>query len=203
MDKKNTKQARRTQEERSQETQKKLLEATLDCLEKRGYAATSTTEIVKIAGTTRGALVHHYPNKSILVAEALVYSIRKRLEEVKKQIQSSDPEKLSLESRLRIEWDNYQKWFPTTIEFMVAARTDPDLLKAFSDAMNQYTEQLTNETRTFFPELNKGLNGLYLHYMIGCFIRGLCLEAIINPKEIVDKTFEEFVKTINLIAQQD
>ena len=46
---------RRSQAERSAETKRRLLEATIDCIVERGYARTTTSEIVSRAGLTRGA----------------------------------------------------------------------------------------------------------------------------------------------------
>ena len=62
---------RRTQEERSAATQDKLLSATIECVVRLGYARTSTTEICRAAGVSRGAQVHHYPTKARLVAAAV------------------------------------------------------------------------------------------------------------------------------------
>ncbi len=33
-----------------------------------------------------------------------------------------------------------------------------------------------------------------VQYVIGCFIRGLCLERLVNPDELIDDIFEEFVR---------
>lgn len=60
---------RRTQEQRSQETTARIREAALALIADRGYANTSTTEIAARAGVSRGALLHHYPHKTDLVAD--------------------------------------------------------------------------------------------------------------------------------------
>src|SRR3977135_1954938 len=70
---------RRSQAERSAATQARLLDATIECLVERGWAATSTTEVVRRAGVSRGAQVHHYPTKEDLVLAALDYLLERRL----------------------------------------------------------------------------------------------------------------------------
>jgi AcrR family transcriptional regulator len=55
---------RRTQEERSATTRARLLDATIDCLSELGYTNTTTTEIAKRAGLSRGAQLHHFPTKA-------------------------------------------------------------------------------------------------------------------------------------------
>src|SRR5690606_2161173 len=59
---------RRTQEERSADTQRRLMEATIEALDERGYARVTTSEIAERAGVSRGALAHHYATKEELVA---------------------------------------------------------------------------------------------------------------------------------------
>lgn len=62
---------RRTQAERSAATQRLLVDAAIELLIERGWAATTAVAVCERAGCTRGALVHHYPNLSALLAHAL------------------------------------------------------------------------------------------------------------------------------------
>ena len=62
---------RRSQAERTQTTRARLVAAAIECLVERGWAATTAVEVCARAGVTRGALMHHYPNLSALLAEAL------------------------------------------------------------------------------------------------------------------------------------
>jgi AcrR family transcriptional regulator len=62
---------RRTQEERSASTQAALIDAAIESLIGRGWAATTAAQVCDEAGVTRGALTHHYPNLGGLLAAAL------------------------------------------------------------------------------------------------------------------------------------
>src|SRR3954466_11278611 len=62
---------RRTQSERSAATQQAPVDAAIASLIERGWAATTAVEVCERAGCTRGALVHHYPSLSALLAAAL------------------------------------------------------------------------------------------------------------------------------------
>ena len=59
---------RRTQAERTQLTQKKIIDGAIQLLKKKGYASFRTAEV---AGVSKGAQTHHFPAKDMLVLQAL------------------------------------------------------------------------------------------------------------------------------------
>jgi AcrR family transcriptional regulator len=50
---------------------KRILDATADAFQQRGYHATSTHDIVRAAGVTAGALHHHFPTKKALALNVI------------------------------------------------------------------------------------------------------------------------------------
>ena len=56
---------RRTKEEAAA-TRRQILAAALDLFSEKGYAATTLSEIAGAAGVTRGAIYHHFDNKTAL-----------------------------------------------------------------------------------------------------------------------------------------
>lgn len=192
---------RRSNAERSAETQERILEATLECLSEKGYAATSTNEVVRRAGVSRGALVHHFSSKSDLVAAAAVHLIRKRYATTQEQALKIKGGNSSIRDKLAVRRRDYERWFPATIEFMVACRTDEALSESFTRAMLPYEESMGESIMEEWPELKNHESPLMIQYVTGCFIRGLCLEAIVNPESITDEIFEEFVKMVSVYVE--
>lgn len=115
---------RRTQAQRTASTQAKLLDAAIDCLVDLGFAKTSTQEIARRAGVSRGAQLHHFPTKESLVIAAVERLVDKRLAEIldARPDAESGPEILSEAFSGPL--------FYAALELWVAARTDPALHEA-------------------------------------------------------------------------
>jgi len=65
---------RRTQEERTEETRTRLLEAALKVMQRRGYSGFRTAEVAAVAGVSRGAQLYHFPTKDDLVVATIEYA---------------------------------------------------------------------------------------------------------------------------------
>jgi AcrR family transcriptional regulator len=133
------------QEERSAETRRRLLDATVACLFDRGYAGTTTTEIASRAGVSRGAQLHHFPKKDDLVVGALEHVFEQRLSEMRAAV--TEPPSGSREHRLAVLIDTMWPIFkgPTFyawLELVVASRTDHALNDAVRVASLRFGEGL-------------------------------------------------------------
>lgn len=61
----------RGREQQRLATRRRILRAAVDSLQTLGYAATTTLEVQRRAGVSRGALLHHFPTRPQLVAAAI------------------------------------------------------------------------------------------------------------------------------------
>ena len=73
------------QQQRSRTTQRRLLEAAVECLGERGWAGTTTTLVADRAGVSRGAQLHHYPTKSALLIAAVEHLAERRSAELREE----------------------------------------------------------------------------------------------------------------------
>ncbi len=48
----------------------RIIQAVLTCLEKDGYAGTTVSRIIEVAGVSRGAPLHHFASKAAMIAAA-------------------------------------------------------------------------------------------------------------------------------------
>ena len=132
------------QDERSAETRRRLLDATVACLSERGYAGTTTTEIANRAGVSRGAQLHHFPKKDELVVSALEHVFELRLSEMSAAV--AERPSGSREHRIAMLIDAMWPMFkgPTFcawLELVVASRTDPALNDAVRTASVRFGER--------------------------------------------------------------
>src|SRR5256885_8226039 len=95
---------RRTQAERRDAMRKRLLKATLDSLAHDGYAGTSVSSIVRRAGVSRGAQLHHYPSKNALILDAANYLMRRAYRILGEVLLSIANEEDRLQALLDASW---------------------------------------------------------------------------------------------------
>lgn len=141
-------QPRRSQEERSAATRERLLNATIDCLVESGFAGTTTTEVVKRAGVSRGAQVHHYPTKAELVQSAIEHLSARQGEELRREYEALSTKKDTLSTAIDLLWTVYTgPMFVAGMELIVGARTDPELRPALTTLQNSLSEGLRTSYR--------------------------------------------------------
>jgi AcrR family transcriptional regulator len=200
----------RIQEERSAETRGRLLNATVECLHEFGYAGTTTTEIARRAGVSRGAQLHHFHRKQDLVVSALEHVFALRLEQF---TQAAVELPVGAEARVNalidLLWPAFKgPTFYAWLELVVASRTDPALRQAVRIASENFAQGVHRVFRALF-----GLKDApdYVDDPIVFAIFGL-LESLALERALCDSEEEErrkfepaiaHVKTIaNFVARE-
>ena len=123
---------RRTQAERRAATRSALVTATVECLVELGYAHTTTQEVQRRAGVSRGALTHHFTSKAELMLAAVDHLYDGFSESVRKAA-AELPLEPSTRVRLGIEIVGQRfhgPLFVAAMELWTAARTDAELRAA-------------------------------------------------------------------------
>jgi AcrR family transcriptional regulator len=142
---------RRTQVERTAATRERLMMATMECVVERGYAATSTTEVARRAGVSRGAQVHHFPTKADLMLAALQWMFERRLEEFRSLFENLAPQDRTMGRAVDLLWTQFQGTeFIGWLEMAVASRTDPVLGTRFQELNEWFNAECE---RNFFEFL--------------------------------------------------
>jgi AcrR family transcriptional regulator len=121
---------RRTQEERSAESRRRVIEATVASLETNGYASTTTAVVALKAGISRGGLFHQYPTKVDLMIDVVEETYREEMVAYEAWLaRVTDPNERYY-GLIEQMWELLQR--PkgmAVLEIMVGARSDPALAR--------------------------------------------------------------------------
>jgi AcrR family transcriptional regulator len=120
---------RTSQQERSRATQRRLLEATVECLAEHGWSGTTTTLIVRKAGVSRGAALHHYPTKAALVLAAVEHLAGRRAEQIRVDAGQLPPGRIDQVIDL-LAAAFTGPLYVAALEVWIAGRSEPELRRA-------------------------------------------------------------------------
>jgi AcrR family transcriptional regulator len=111
-----------TQAERRTATRALLIDAAIESLVERGWAATTSVEVCRRAGVTRGALVHHFESLPVLLS-AVLDELYDRC-----AVTAGERPVDSLEGLVDRTWELVSDpTFKAVIEAWLAAANDPEL----------------------------------------------------------------------------
>jgi AcrR family transcriptional regulator len=156
------------------------MQATLECILQKGIRATSTVDIAKQAGVSRGALVHHYPTKAILMEAAMEDLLDREVESFRETAKRVEEGTLEFETLLDILHEHFKgDLFMVTLEFLTAARTDKavkevlvPLATHFNESLEAIWEQLVSSVQHNAHENRVALNATL------CMMRGMAAQSI-------------------------
>lgn len=136
---------------RAIETRRRLLEATVECLVVRGYAATTTAAVCESAGVSQGALFKHFPSKASLLAATIEHLFGDLIRDVRRVFETAAEEDDRIGSAVRLlDRTFHEPRLLASFELYVAARTDRDLAAALQPAAASYREALRQEAKALF-----------------------------------------------------
>src|SRR5262245_11379284 len=196
----------RTKAERSAATRARLLDATIDCLIELGWSGTSTTEVVRRAGVSRGAQVHHYPTKEDLVLAAVEHLCTRRMGEYRAAIERLPADERTPAASVDLLWSVWsgptlEAWF----EIVLACRTQPALRARFVEFEHRFFDAAVGLFRETQPEMtaDPGFARLALRFTF-CLLDGLAVARLggIDRSEL-DAVVEGFKVLTTLVSPTD
>jgi AcrR family transcriptional regulator len=176
---------RRTQQSRREETRRALLEATVASLLEVGYARTTTLEVQKRAGVSRGALLHHFPSKASLLAAAVEHVVRVRGADLERRLGSlpRGGGRAAAAAALDLLWAVYtDPYIQVSIELWSAARTDAELRAALAGQERAFGRTLRARCRQAFGDEAVARPGFDEAVDVTLqLLRGAALTSIMRP----------------------
>lgn len=173
---------RRTQEERSADTRRRLMEATLDGLLDAGYGRLTTSDVADRAGVSRGALTHHFDNKDDLVAQSVDHLLAETTAEIRELAGQVGDGRLSLGDFLDRLWAMFSgRLFFVTLEHVTESRHNDVLRERLVPVVRAFHEELDETWREFFrgSDLPAGEVEAALNATL-CLMRGMGVQTVLR-----------------------
>ena len=175
---------KRTQEEKSRNMRRRLIAATLACLQQRGYHGTSISQILTRAGVSRGAWRHHYNNKRDLVAAAAESFLAGPIDKVSELAPLLSESQEPLRTLVDFVWDNFYQgdYRDIWLEINVACRTDRELKAHIEPIIRDFFDALDRLWQDNFQPIQGGgvpieaLMNLTLYTMRGMAIQSVSID---------------------------
>ena len=185
---------RRTQAERRASTRKALLDAATACLIEDGYAGFSTTEIVKRAGLSQGALFKHFPTKDELLAataehlyDEMIYRYVRRFRRLERKDEAA-----RIDGAIRLLWQMFESpEMGAALELAVAARTDAELASRLEPIVARHAQRVRDVAADLFPHATDGPGydltiDLVLELMLGMSVSRLVDHSTAHFRRLLD-----------------
>ncbi len=166
---------RRTQADRSAATRARIINATLSMLQTEGYAATTIQRIAKAAGVSLGALQHHYPTKSLIMATVLRHYAVKRARIYRQALRLKVDPVTRIDAMMDAMWHMVTDGpdFIATVEIELARRSDPELRAATESVLARIDQFMTRWlARTAQPDTHF----ISLRLINSILLRGIAVE---------------------------
>jgi AcrR family transcriptional regulator len=174
----------RTQADRRATTRKALVRATLESLVELGHARTTTQEVQRRAGVSRGALTHQFASKAELMLAAVDHLYEEFSAGVR-QAAADLPADPATRLRLGVEliWQRcHGALFVAAMELWAAARTDPRLRAALLPHERRLGAQLRALTMEVLGErVARHPHAEAVYQMLLTSMRGQALTYALQP----------------------
>jgi AcrR family transcriptional regulator len=176
---------RLTQDEKTAETRRRLLDAAILCLIDRGYANTTTSEVAERAGLSRGAQLYHFPKKEELLTSAVEHLFGLMFGELREKVGLLTNENDRRAAAIDSLWEIANGRLATAwIELVVASRTDSylrDSVRAVNDRMAEFIDRSFKE---LFPHTDAaGTDYELIPQVVVLILEAMALEGkTLNPK---------------------
>ncbi|WP_136162179.1 TetR/AcrR family transcriptional regulator [Sphingomonas flavalba] len=181
------------QHQKSEATRTRLINATIQCLVKLGYARTNTSVAAMEAGMSRGSMLHHFKTRMALIEAVAVELYDRRLRGLQR---SKEVAEATVGGIMRNYWNRAcSPNFIALHELALAARTDPELAAILEPLNRAHREQWYREAAEVYSEWRGHEKALFAALTLSkVTIEGLALSRLTN--EVDDAMVEPVLEVL-------
>ncbi len=188
------------QQERAERTRQKLIDATIECLAKYGYAGAQLGLISDVAGVSRRPRQYYFPTRTSLMSEVW-HEIRRRDDAIFQSL--LDPQR-PLNQTVELIVDAAIEKYKTSqyladLHLKIAVRSDDDLAIVLRPHMEKREEDADEHWVGLFAQVGKPREQLIaIRYLHVSLLRGLAIEYIFRDNHSnLPNLEEEFKRTMH------
>jgi AcrR family transcriptional regulator len=185
------------QQTKSGMTRTAILDAAVACFYELGYFNTTTENIARRAGVSRGAMLHHFPTRFDLITAAVEHINQMRLamfaeEETRTQ---AGAEHSRVEEGIDVYWKQLNTpAFVVFTELQVAARTDKELEKVLIPALKDFQRAWSDAVTQIFPDLAQSEAFVRTTYLTKYLLEGMATSTMVDGQKVPEKMMLDWLK---------
>ncbi|CAH1667354.1 TetR family transcriptional regulator [Hyphomicrobiales bacterium] len=176
---------RRSQKERSAETSARLMGATIDLMHQQGLSRTTTSDIARQAGVSRGALTHHFASREAIISASIADLLSKSTRDLHRFAEEFMARGGSSDEIVDYIWRMMDdRLFVVTMEYLPEARHNPDFraeliptVREFHAGLDAIWTALAARAGTAPDHTRTVMNATM------CLFRGMISQTVLRPND--------------------
>ncbi|MEM1155798.1 MAG: TetR/AcrR family transcriptional regulator [Pseudomonadota bacterium] len=198
---------RRSQPERTAAMRWRLMEATVQSLAEEGFAKSTLSAIVRRAGVSRGAQVHHFPTRQILMIETAEHLLLETYKDLGQLVLSIAEENRRLEALVQELWETLfgTQRFTAYLELLAASQHDPELAGELKQLVARTVELYDPAGKHYFKRRKPNSVAPRLLFIQLCaLLSGLAAHRhLVTDEHVIDNQLQLWVKqaAVHLMAR--
>jgi AcrR family transcriptional regulator len=186
-------------------THRRILDAAVALLIKRGVAATTTVAVQEYAGVSRGALLHHFPSHAEMLAGTIDQLVRHNEEAAQQALTSCLDNLDPVDRAMRVLADAFSRpAYLAELELWAVARTNPQLRGALRIAERRARPDLDRVFNTLFAPLRDRPNYAAVATLSIEFVRGLALAGVLRSSASHrERVLNDWIWSIRILLDQN
>ena len=185
------------QQTKSARTRTTILDAAIRCFHRDGYANTSTESIACEAQVSRGAMLHHFPNRFELIKATIRHLSQRRLDDfnASEAAAQQGAEHSRIEEGIDAYWELLQREeFVVFHELQVAARTAPELAEVLRPEIEAFELAGYERVKQLFPDLALSEAFQRANYLTKFLLEGMAVARATGNPNVPDNLMLGWLK---------